>query len=134
MKRRNTIFLILFLAYLGAVLWCCFGHFSSLPQVNEDFLGIPTDKLVHCVMFLPFVFLSFLAFDSPGRSQPGTFLLLMAVIAAGLVMAVATEIGQSFTSYRSGDPADFLADSAGLALSTLGTLVLIFLKRKHKAS
>ena len=54
MSKRDRIFFVLFLAYLGLVVWCCFGNFGSMPNVQREMFGIPTDKVVHFVMFLPF--------------------------------------------------------------------------------
>ena len=131
MRRRNIIFLILFLLYLGLVLFCCFGSFQSLPNVQNEFFGIPTDKLVHFVMFLPFVFLCYLSFDHLARKPLHAFLLVTACLLAGALMAVATEDGQSLTSYRTGDMMDFVADAAGLAVSTIFLIaILIFIKRE----
>lgn len=121
--------MILFLIYLGLVLWCCFGNFSGLPQVEKEMFGFPTDKVVHFIMFLPFVFLGYMSFASRPKSRFQGILLVLAALVAGSLMAVATEIGQSLTSYRTGDEWDFVADALGLCATTLFTLALVLFKK-----
>lgn len=128
--KSDRIFLILFLAYLGMVVWCCFGHFDSLPKVQKDLFGIPTDKVVHFVMFLPFVFLFYMSFASMPRRRAQALLLALGALAAGALMAVATELGQSLTTYRSGDAWDFAADAAGLGVALVCVLIIIFTNKR----
>lgn len=127
MGRRGKIFLFLFLLYLGMVAWCCFGHFESLPKVSKELFGIPTDKVVHFIMFLPFVILGYPAFSSLAKKRAGKTLVFALVFLAGLLVACGTEAGQALTSYRSGDPADLAADAAGLISGTVVTLIAILI-------
>ena len=131
MKRSNIIALILFLVYLAAVAYCCFGHFSDLPQVESSYFGIPSDKIVHFLMFFPFPILFFLAFDRH-TTKPWQAVLMTAItFALGCALAAATEIGQSFTTYRSGDPLDFYADILSLGISSLLILTVDIWKMKR---
>ena len=133
MKTRNIISLILFLLYLGFVAWCCFGHFDNLPNVGREIFGFPTDKVVHFLMFFPFAFLCFASFDFLAGKRWQSLLLLVAVAALGLLVAVATEAGQSLTTYRSGDPRDFAADAIALAAAAF-IIIIIILLRKPKTN
>lgn len=120
MKTKNIFALILLVIYLGAVVYCCFGNFSGLPNVASDiFLGIPMDKIVHFIMFFPFPILSHLAFFGRIRKPSEAVLSVSAVFLAGCAIAAGTEIGQSFTDYRSCDMYDFMADSLSLAVSSI---------------
>lgn len=130
MNNRDRIFLFLFLVYLGIVIWCCFGHFDSLPNVQRQILGIPTDKVVHFIMFLPFVFLAYMSFASLPKRRSQAVLLALAALVAGAIMAVATEIGQSLTTYRSGDAWDFVADASGLGLAFIFVLIIILASKR----
>ena len=130
MKKRDRLFFFLFILYLGVVLWCCFGNFQSLPDVQQEYFGIPTDKIVHFLMFLPFVFLCYMSFASLPKKASQALLLAIGALAAGVIMAIATEIGQSLTSYRSGDSMDFVADAAGLCLAFAVTIVHIFTTKR----
>ena len=132
MRNRNRLFLILFLIYLGIVLWCCFGQFDSLPDIQSQILGIPTDKVVHFVMFLPFVFLAYMSFSSMPKKRSQAILLALAALAVGAFIAVATEIGQSFTTYRSSDAWDFVADASGLGLAFIFVLIIILASKRLK--
>ena len=99
MKRR-LVFKILLVLYLIAVAWLCFGHFSSIPHVKMFYRGIPTDKIVHFLMFFPFPLLAFGAFDKYTTKPWHSFLFVAVLFALGCMLAGATEIGQTYTKYR----------------------------------
>lgn len=124
MKKRNFIYLILLLVYLGLVTWLCFGHFDGLPKVQKGFFGIPVDKVIHFLMFLPFPFLSFKTFDYLAKKPWQAVLASLVIFTVGCLIAAATEIGQSHTAYRSGDPNDFLADILALGIASVVTLAI----------
>lgn len=115
--------------YLAIVGTLCFANFSSMPQIKTSItlLGIPADKLVHFTMFLPFNVLSVSAYKKQGQN-----ILLPVVFSfiAGCAIAAGTEYGQALlTSYRSGDPLDFVADFAGLLLGAIATFFILRRKR-----
>ena len=61
------------------------------------------------------------------------FLLFVAVLfALGCMLAGATEIGQTYTKYRSGDLKDFKADGLALGISCLIVLVIDLAKQCKK--
>ena len=132
-SKTAIVFRILLAVYLAAVLYLCFGHFEHLPKISKTFLGFETDKVVHFLMFLPFPLLAFLAFCK-GRTQKPWHSLLMtvALFAIGAIMAVATEIGQSYTAYRSSDPFDLRADLIALAISSIVVLIIDLSKQFRK--
>ena len=115
MKKSNKLALGLFLIYLAAVAYCCFGSFDGIQQVSPSLLGIPTDKIIRHT-------------DRPWQAV----LLAGIVFASGCIIAAATEIGQSFLKYRSCDIKDFFADSLALVISTAATLFLDIRKMRKK--
>jgi VanZ like family. len=119
MRKRNIIGSVLLVAYLAAVAYCCLGRFSSVPSVPTSFFGIPTDKIVHFVMFFPFPILAFLTFDRHTTKPWHSILMASVAFLAGCLIAGGTEIAQSFTDYRSCDKLDFLSDVLSLALSSV---------------
>lgn len=129
-KTRLTIFRCLMLLYLAAVAYLCFGHFESLPKVSNTILGIPTDKVVHFCMFLPFPVLLFLCYDKITTRPWQAVLLAMGTFAIGAAIAASTEIIQGRLGYRSQDPLDFCADAIALALSSL-VVYAIDLRQMH---
>ena len=131
MKRR-LVFKILLVLYLIAVAWLCFGHFSSIPHVKMFYWGIPTDKIVHFLMFFPFPLLAFGAFDKYTTKPWHSFLFVAVLFALGCMLAGATEIGQTYTKYRSGDLKDFKADGLALGISCLIVLVIDLAKQCKK--
>ena len=130
MTRRQLICSrILFAVYLAAVAFLCFGQFSSSYDVPMDLWGIPTDKVVHFLMFFPFPLLACLAFGGY-RGKPGQAILkTVAAFLAGCAFAAGTEWVQTRLPYRSGDPVDFQADALALVLSSIIVLVLV----KHRS-
>ena len=131
MKGRRLIARILFFLYLAAVLVLCFGQFKDAPSVPWTLLGIPSDKLVHFCMFFPFPILAFLAFDKYTETPRSTFLFSGITFLVGVALAFGTEWGQAhLTTYRSGDPLDWLADVSALFLSTLIVIIWDLLKQR----
>ena len=131
MMTKKLAFRIIFFFYLAAVLVLCFGNFQNAPSVTKSILGIPTDKLVHFVMFFPFPILAFLAFDSFTENWRTSLLFVTASFIAGILLALLTEWGQAhLTTWRHGDPKDLLADIVALFISSI--LVFIIDVRKQK--
>ena len=131
-RKNNILFRILLVLYLAAVLFLCFGHFSGSPGMDWKLLGIPSDKVVHFLMFFPFPLLVFAGFDRLTTKPWHSALFAVCVFLAGCLLAAGTEIGQTFTTYRNGDVFDFKADTLALALSSI--LVLIIDLRKQHTS
>ena len=132
MKNRRTIHKAIFFLYLLAVGYLCFGNFSSIPSTPKDFLGIPSDKWVHFMMFFPFALLLYNAFQWRSSKWWHSLLLVTGVFAVGCLVAAGTEIGQGMTTYRSKDPQDFAADILALCLSTAVVLILDLKKTLKK--
>ena len=125
MKPAARIFRIfLFVAYVCAVAWLCFGEFKPDPDMPRRLWGIPMDKVVHFLMFLPFPLLAYGALGVRPRSFFLSLLLVAGIFAAGLVLSGGTEVVQSYLSWRSGDLRDFEADTLALGISS-GFVLLI---------
>ncbi len=131
MTRRQLLWArILFGLYLVAVAVLCFGKFDGAQDEPRDLWGIPTDKIVHFLMFFPFPILACLASGGyRGERWQATFRTVIAFL-AGCAFAAATEWVQTWLSYRSGDPVDFGADALALLLSS--AIVLIIVLAKHR--
>ena len=130
MTRRQLIFSRILLAlYLAAIGYLCFGHFSSIPRVQPSFFGIPTDKIVHFLMFFPFPILVYFAFNLYGEKRLWKLLGILFTLLTGIGIAIGTELGQGLTKYRSADVTDGMADSIALVASSLIVLLLVLLRR-----
>lgn len=116
----KKLYISAFCLYLAAVAALCFLRPDSLPSVDKDtFLGIPIDKLLHFLMFLPYPILSAMAFINNEKSMVSNATTLLILAVTGVGIAYATEIIQLHTGYRSYETADFYADSIGIAAGTL---------------
>jgi len=132
MKNGIVVARVVFILYIIAVLYLCFGHFDSLPQVSRKIFGIETDKLVHFAMFFPFLPLSYLAVGKLYKSPWTAMLLIVALFITGCVLAAGTEIIQGMLKYRSQDSRDFRADTISLAVGSFITLCLDVYRRTRK--
>ena len=126
--KSNLIAVFLMIVYLAAVAYCCFGVFNSIPNVQRSYFGIPTDKIVHFLMFFPYPFLCFMMIDNHKNGLWHRLLLVLASFLSGCMIAASTEIGQSFTTYRSGDIRDYYADILALGIASFITLIAAMLK------
>jgi len=115
---------ILFFLYLAAVAFLCFMHVDKLPEVQKYILGIPTDKIAHFLMFLPFPILAYLAYDHLTNKLSHAFFFALATLAVGILMAYGTEYVQGKLPYRSMDINDFKADALAIALSTVAVFIV----------
>ncbi len=115
---------ILFFLYLAAVAFLCFMHVDKLPEVQKFILGIPTDKIAHFLMFLPFPILAYLAYDHLTNKLSHAFLFALATLIVGVLMAYGTEYVQGKLPYRSMDINDFKADALAIALSTVAVFIV----------
>ena len=134
MIQRPVLFRILTLVYLLAVAILCFANFNNVQETTTYIFGIPADKIVHFLMFLPFPVLAIFSFR---LSKPGvvkTLLILVGLFILGCLIAYGTEYIQSKLPYRSMDMADFQADRIGLAVgAVVAFLAKLFSKRKADA-
>lgn len=131
MIRKGSIFFkLLLLVYFGVVAYLCFGHFDNLPNIQRYYFGIPTDKIVHFLMFFPFPILSFLAIDKYTTKPWHSILFAVVIFIIGCTLAGGTELVQSRLTYRSCDIRDFRADSLALIISTLLVFIIDIAKQK----
>ncbi len=118
-KKKSTwrrVFLVLFVLYMGVLIYLYFGKFPSFLKLPRTILDIPSDKVGHFLMFLPYPFLAH------GSSFTGKrkWRDLLFVHLSGIVIAFVFELLQStLVSYRTTDPWDLVANIASISLATL---------------
>ncbi len=128
--KRTTIFRVLTILYLAAIAVLCFANFGSVREVPLTIFGIPTDKIVHFLMFLPFPVVAFFSFPLKKAGVVKTLLLIVGIFAVGCLLAWGTEYVQSKLPYRTMDPMDFQADAIGLICGSVAAfLIRIFSKK-----
>lgn len=122
MTRRLSV-------WLPAVLWALFLFLLSEMRPTPRFVGsLPgfSDKLAHFALYLVFGVLLGRIGVTHGSKLAHVFLL-----AAGAVYGIADEWHQSFVPGREPDPADWVADVAGLGMGYL-TIVLVGSRRARE--
>lgn len=134
MKHRlKALSIVAFCIYLAAVAVLCFIRPSSLPEIDiKTFLGIPIDKILHFIMFLPYPVLSGMVFISKEQKRPAIISTLLILALTGIGVAYGTEMIQSHTDYRSYEIADFYADIAGIAAGSIITASCLIYTRLKK--
>ncbi len=123
MSTKTILARILFVVYLAVIAFLCFMHADKIPDMQKTLFGIPTDKVAHFLMFLPFPILTFLAFDHVTNKVWSAVLFAVLTFAVGAAIAWGTEYIQGMLPYRSRDVADFRADLLALGISTLGVFI-----------
>lgn len=113
MPRRTGLAKTAAWVWTALIVLACWLPSRSLPIDESRGLQIPIpdlDKLIHATMFAGFGYF----WMQNGRAMRGRAL---AVLGAGLALAIVTEIGQA-TEFvgRDASPFDVLADVAGLGL------------------
>lgn len=128
MKKHNStralVFRTLMLLYIFAVMYLCFAHFDSIPDVPRELFGIPMDKLVHFCMFFPFPIFGFYAYDRVTDTPLKAFAAVIILFSFGGIFAGLTEMVQGMMPYRTEDMLDFKADLIGLGLASMIVLVI----------
>ena len=110
--------------YLGAVAALCFLSTENLPNFQRTIWGIPTDKVAHFCMFLPFPLLFYLAWDHKGTKAAGAISFALLNLAAGALVAAGTEWMQKFLPTRCMDLHDFNSDLLALVAGTLLVFII----------
>lgn len=131
--NHRIIFITLLCIYLTAVALLCFLRPSSLPEVEiKTFLGLPIDKVLHFLMFLPYPILAGMSFISMKNGFLRSIIILTVVLTAGIGMAYGTELIQGESGYRAYEIADFHADLAGISAGSIIMLAYMTYYRLKK--
>jgi VanZ family protein len=116
----KRVFLYSALFWTGVILFFCLIKSSDIPKVNIQNL----DKVIHAFFHFVFVLLWFLFFKKKLKStnlfKPLTISFVFSII-FGTVIEM---LQQFFTSTRSGDSLDVLANLSGAALAVVGIVLL----------
>lgn len=119
--------IVLFLAYVAAVAWLCFGTFKPDPSIPRTIFNIPTDKVVHFLMFLPFPILGTIAFDFRSWWRALSIMTILANLAAFTFEQLQSRI----TTVRITDPTDLNANFLGISLGLLIAIIIgLAIRRK----
>ncbi len=130
--QRQHISSVIFCLYILAVGVMCFSKPENIPHVTFDWFGLPADKVVHCLMFIPFPVLAYMSFVPERFSLPAKAACIVAAAIIGAGISYATEVIQSALGYRSFEIKDLIADLAGICSGTSVLLVSLALKTKKK--
>lgn len=117
---------ILFLLYIATLAFLSLASFAGIDLgiKRTDLFGIPIDKCIHFLMFLPYPILAY--FASPRKNYWRT---LFYVGMSGIILAFVLELSQGlFTADRVTDIWDLVANVIAIVI---GTAILLLFKRKR---
>ena len=106
--------------------------FSVVPEVRQEWLGIPTDKIVHFIMFFPFPILMTMVFGKTGWNMKTFLFFIITTVVTGALAGGIIELLQAGTGYRSCDITDFIVDSMGAASGAFLTAIAWSMCKKRK--
>ena len=118
--------IFLLVAYLGGCTYLLFVKGDSLPELKKSgailwlasLLGVMPDKVIHAVLFIPIIPLTW------GAVRPRRGMTKVIILWSGLIFGAITEIIQHYLPYRTGNISDL---AAGILGSVLGvTFLLLF--------
>lgn len=117
---RKLFFLLAALFWSGVILFFCLIKASDLPQVNVLYL----DKAIHATFHFVFTVLWFLFFKKK-LTTSNIFRPLVISFVLSFFFGVAIELMQQFfTTTRSADVLDELANLSGATLAVITIIVL----------
>lgn len=130
-KKLRHISGAVFCIYVAAVILLCIMKTDGLPEVPEFFLGIPLDKILHFLMFLPFPILGYMTFQVKENRIWRKLTVLAVICLLGCCFAYSTERLQALTAYRSCDMSDMAADCLGMAAGILSVIIHIIVSNSR---
>ena len=98
----------------------------------KTFLGLPIDKVLHFLMFLPYPVLAGMSFMGKEHPFHRNIFILLVLAVVGVGMAYGTEVIQAQTGYRAYEMADFYADMTGIATGSVAVLAYLIHIRLKK--
>ena len=111
---------------MGVLIYLYFGKFPPFLKLPRTILDIPSDKVGHFLMFLPYPFLAH------GSSFTGKrkWRDLLFVHLSGIAIAFVFELLQStLSTWRTTDPWDLVANVASITLATLILAIIDLFKK-----
>lgn len=130
----RKVFILLFLAYMACCVYLMFSKADTIVvmQGNDlvarlsECLHIKPDKILHALLFVPIIPLTWLAF------RPRWAVSKVLILWTGLFFGILTEVIQHYLPYRTADIADVAADVLGSVIGIPFILLsFLFYKRKQ---
>ena len=117
---RKLFFLSAALLWTGVILFFCLIKSSDIPKVNIQNL----DKVIHAFFHFVFVLLWFLFFKKKFNSTNSFKPLAISFVFSFIFGIIIEMLQQFFTTTRTGDLLDVLANLSGATLAVIGIILL----------
>jgi len=128
----NSLTKSLFFVYVIVILSIMIFTINT-ERINAPDLifGIEIDKVVHFIVFLPYPFLLWLAFNKRFIKHRNLFVCLLIPL-SGLLFAIATELLQSLNPTRDFDVFDILANILSIIFASSVLNVIHFINGRSR--
>ena len=127
MKTAARIgWIAVFLLYIAAIAWLCFGTIEPGENIPRAIFGIPIDQCVHFTMFLPFPVLGTLAF----RDKSWWRTLSWTTLVANVTAIIFESQQHIINPYRYTQASDLIANLMGITAGLLIMVLIGILTRK----
>ncbi len=133
---RGRISLILLIIYIASVLFLSLYSFENTQiDLPKFFLGIPLDKIIHFIMYIPLPILLWAVLIDfyPSYYHRGVALVIIFIIS--IILSTSTEILQKTTEFRQFEYLDLIANYLGVIIGLLSISIikkLIFYVRSSR--
>ncbi|NCB98328.1 MAG: hypothetical protein EOM36_08215 [Bacteroidia bacterium] len=128
----STLAKSLFFVYIIVILSIMIFTINTEDIKAPDFIfGIRIDKIVHFIVFLPYPFLLWLAFNKRFTGH-GKFFLSVLIPITGILFAITTELLQSVNPSRDFDVFDILANILSVIFASLVLNVIHFINDRSR--
>lgn len=111
MERSAVLFWLLTIGYMGIIFYLSSRHNIPLPKLPKNF-----DKVIHMCAYIPLAYLFYFSLKSSGINK---YVFMTAFIFAS-IYGITDEFHQVFVPARDASIGDFLADTLGAFLGSLG--------------
>lgn len=134
MSKGRIISVAAFAAYIACIAALCLVRGETLPEISDNWLGFPADKVAHFIMFTPFIPLSYMTFRPTSLGVMKRLILVLFLTMTGIAMAYMTEWLQERTGHRSYEVADIYADIIGLMVGAISIIIFILIRHTKFSS
>lgn len=125
----TTLARVALFLYIPLLLFLTLYSFKEVElNLPKTLLGIPLDKIVHFLMFLPFPTLVWLSL-SPSVKWTRSWFVQLAILLVGLVLASLTEYLQLLTKYRQFELWDLITNYLAIVVGTIVVIIIYLFSR-----
>ncbi len=122
---RGRVSLILLIIYIASVLFLSLYSFENTQvDLPKYFLGIPIDKIIHFIMYLPLPVLIWSVLVDFYPSLYNKNIALIISLFASIFISTSTEVLQNTTEFRQFEYLDLIANYLGVIVGLFSISII----------